>query len=204
MQIRKIGIMGGTFDPIHYGHLMLAEQIRASYGLDQIIFIPVGNAPHKQKHKPTDKIHRYMMTMLATASNPNFTVSDIEIKKNVITYAIDTIKELKANYNTPVELYFITGADAIILLDTWKSYRELVKYVKFIGASRPGVDEFVLKKKIEELSLELGAHIELCSVPALAISSTDIRNRVSDGKSIKYLLPEAVENYICKEKLYLC
>lgn len=204
MQIKKIGIMGGTFDPIHYGHLMLAEQIRASYGLDQIIFIPVGNAPHKQKHKPTDKMHRYMMTMLATASNPNFTVSDIEIKKKVITYAIDTIKDLKVFFNTPVELYFITGADAIILLDTWKSYRELVKYVKFIGASRPGVDELVLKEKIEELSLELGAHIELCSVPALAISSTDIRNRVCEGKSIKYLLPEAVENYICKEKLYLC
>ncbi|WP_207736376.1 nicotinate-nucleotide adenylyltransferase [Fusibacter ferrireducens] len=204
MQIKKIGIMGGTFDPIHYGHLMLAEQIRASYSLDQIVFIPVGNAPHKQEHKPTDKMHRYMMTMLATASNPHFTVSDIEIKKEVITYAIDTIKELRVLYNTPVELYFITGADAIILLDTWKSYKELVKYVKFIGASRPGVDEHVLKEKIEELSLELGAHIELCSVPALAISSTDIRNRVCEGKSIKYLLPETVENYICKEKLYLC
>ncbi len=203
MQKKKIGIMGGTFDPIHYGHLMLAEQIRASYDLDQIIFIPVGNAPHKQKHRPTDKIHRYMMTMLATASNPNFTVSDIEIKKEVITYAIDTIKELRVDFETPVELYFITGADAIILLDTWKSYKELVKYVKFIGASRPGVDEIVLKEKIEELSLELGAHIELCTVPALAISSTDIRNRVREGKSIKYLLPEAVENYIFKEKMYL-
>ncbi|GAU77433.1 nicotinate-nucleotide adenylyltransferase [Fusibacter sp. 3D3] len=204
MQIKKIGIMGGTFDPIHYGHLMLAEQIRSSYGLDQIIFIPVGNAPHKQKNKPTDKMHRYMMTILATASNPHFTVSDIEIKKTEITYAIDTIKELKTLLNTPVELYFITGADAIILLDTWKSYKELVKYVKFIGASRPGVDERLLKAKIEELSLELGAHIELCSVPALAISSTDIRDRVREGKSIKYLLPETVENYICKEKIYLC
>lgn len=202
-QTKKIGIMGGTFDPIHYGHLMLAEQIRTSFELDQIIFIPVGNAPHKQNHLPANKMHRYMMTLLATASNPSFTVSDIEIKKNEITYTIDTIKTLKDEFTANDELYFITGADAIILLDTWKNYKELVKYVKFIGASRPGIDENLLKTKIEELSIELGAHIELCTVPALAISSTDIRNRVMEGKSIKYLLPESVENYIFKEKLYI-
>ncbi len=199
---RKIGIMGGTFDPIHYGHLMLAEQIRTSFELDQILFIPAGNPPHKSANHKAVKMHRYMMTLLATASNLNFTVSDIEIKRDDVTYTIDTIKALKEKMSPEDELYFITGADAIILLDTWKNYRELVKYVKFIGATRPGIDEVLLAEKIGELSNDLGAHIELCSVPALAISSTDIRLRVGEGKSIKYLLPETVEHYIYKEGLY--
>lgn len=202
MNKKKIGIMGGTFDPIHYGHLMLAEQIRTSFNLDQIIFIPVGIAPHKQKHLPASRVHRYMMTLLATASNPYFIVSDIEINREVVSYTIDTVRLLREKYGADDELYFITGADAVMQLDSWKNHEELVKYVKFIGATRPGVDEELLVMKINELSDKIDASIELCSVPALAISSTDIRNRVCDGKSIKYLLPENVESYIFKENLY--
>ncbi len=199
---KKIGIMGGTFDPIHYGHLMLAEQIRTSFDLDHVIFIPTGVAPHKQNKESASKLSRYTMVELATASNVYFKVSDIEINKQDVTYSIDTIRELKNGPYVNDELFFITGADAIVLLDTWKDYKSLVKYVTFVGATRPGVNTAFLDERLKQLKADCGAKIELCYIPALAISSTDIRRRVKEGKSIKYLLPEHVENYIIKEGLY--
>lgn len=199
---KKLGIMGGTFDPIHYGHLMLAEQIRTSFNLDQIIFIPAGNPPHKRTSKAASKENRYAMTLLATASNPHFVVSDIEIKKEQVTYSIDTVSELKQALSPQDELYFITGADAIVLLDSWKDYQSLAQMVTFVGATRPGVDTEYLNGKIEELREKCQAKIELCYITALAISSTEIRERVQEEKSIKYLLPENVEHYIYKESLY--
>lgn len=199
---RRIGIMGGTFDPIHYGHLMLAEQIRTGFFLDEIIFIPVGRAPHKTLSDITDKNHRYEMTKLAISSNPNFSVSDIEIVKEGVTYTVDTIREIKETLSPEDALYFITGADALLLLESWKDYGELIKMVYFIGATRPGVDNEALSKKINHLETSYEVHIELSYVPALAISSTDIRNRIAREKSIKYLLPESVEQYISDHFLY--
>lgn len=200
--VRRIGIMGGTFDPIHFGHLMLAEQIRTSIHLDEVLFIPVGKAPHKSLRDAADKMQRFEMTKLAIESNPYFKISNIEIMQEGTTYAIDTVKSIKASLNDHDELYFITGADAILQLESWKDYEQLVKLVNFIGATRPGVDTHELADKIENLKSLYGAKIELSFIPALAISSTDIRRRVNEEKSIKYLLPESVEKYIHDNFLY--
>ena len=199
---KKIGIMGGTFDPIHYGHLMLAEQIRTSFFLDEILFIPVGKPPHKTHSNSADREQRLEMTKLATETNPYFHVSDIETKRNETTYTIDTIKRLKESLSPNDQLFFITGADAIILLDTWKDYAELIQLVTFVGATRPGVDLNKLYAKVRQLIADYDAKIEICYIPALAISSTEIRNRVNDEKSIRYLLPESVESYIDLIGLY--
>lgn len=200
---KRIGIMGGTFDPIHYGHLMLAEQIRTSFHLDEVVFIPVGKAPHKPLSNAATKQQRLEMTKYATQTNPFFSVSDIEIRKEETTYTIDTIVEMQGKLNAEDKLFFITGADAILLLDTWKNYKALIERVTFIGATRPGIDEEALRAKINDFIEAYDARIELFFIPALAISSTDIRQRVMSGKSIRYLLPESVESYIHDHFLYV-
>lgn len=199
----KIGIMGGTFDPIHFGHLVLAEEIRNNFGLEKIFFVPVGTPPHKGEHAITDKALRYSMTLLASMSNPNFEVSKIEIESEEVSYTINTIKKIKERLNNDdVEIYFITGADAIMAIESWKDYRELLTLCSFIGATRPGIHAEHLEEKIEYLRKTYGASIHLTHIPGLAISSTDIRNRVQEGRSFKYLLPEAVESFIIKNDLY--
>jgi len=198
----RVGIMGGSFDPIHYGHLMLAEQIRTQFHLDKVYFIPVGNAPHKEAGFMTDKMQRYEMTVLATMTNTGFAVSRIEIDSDTVSYTINTVKKLKEHLEPEDTLYFITGADAIIELETWKNFEELLGICKFIGATRPGVDRSKLVSKIDELKNKYGADISTTTVPALAISSTDIRDRVKSDQSIRYLLPDSVEHYIYKKNLY--
>jgi len=199
----RIGIMGGSFDPIHYGHLNLAEQIRTQFDLDAIYFIPVGSAPHKNDNKMTDKYARYEMTLVATLDNPNFEVSKLEIDNQEKSYTINTVKKIKEMLRASDELFFITGADAIIELETWKSFKELLGLVKFIAATRPGITDTQLHLKIQDLIDKYDANITITEVPALAISSTDIRERVQTRKSIKYLLPETVEQFIYKNKLYM-
>lgn len=198
----RFGIMGGSFDPIHYGHLMLAEQIRTQFHLDKVYFVPVGNAPHKRAGVMADKLHRYEMTVLATKTNPGFSVSRIEIDSETVSYTIHTIQKLREQLGEDDILYFITGADAIIELETWKSFKDLLGICKFIAATRPGIDRTHLENKISELTRAYGADISITSVPALAISSTDIRERVQTGQSIRYLLPESVEKYISENALY--
>lgn len=197
----RFGIMGGSFDPIHYGHLMLAEQIRTQFHLDKVYFIPVGSAPHKAAGYMTDKMDRYEMTVLATMNNPGFSVSRIEIDSETVSYTINTVKKLKEKLDKDDTLYFITGADAIIELETWKNFKELLGICKFIGATRPGIDTSKMIEKIDELKVNYGADISITTVPALAISSTDIRQRIRENQSIKYLLPEPVEQYIYEKKL---
>lgn len=199
---KRIGLMGGTFDPIHYGHLMLAEQIRTSFQLDYILFIPVGQAPHKKTAGSADKFHRLEMVRLATHSHPNFMVSDIEVCQECTTYTIDTVRKIRETLSEHDELFFITGADAIILLETWKDFESLMQMVTFIGATRPGINETDLELKIEELKAKYQASIKICKIPALAISSTDIRNRIANGLSIDYLLPSKVEKYIHQTFIY--
>ena len=198
----RIGIMGGTFDPIHNGHLVLAEQIRTRFNLQKIYFIPVGNAPHKKNTTKSTKYDRLSMTKLAIESNKNFEISDIEIKKEEVSYTIDTVREFKKLVNAEDKLYFITGADAILLIDSWKDYKELFNLVTFIGATRPGISVEELQDKVDEVKTKHGVIIESTKVPALAISSTDIRKRVEEGESIKYLLPESVESYIHENGIY--
>ncbi|EOC99807.1 nicotinate-nucleotide adenylyltransferase [Caldisalinibacter kiritimatiensis] len=197
----KYGIMGGTFDPIHIGHLVVAEEVRDKFELDKVIFVPSGTPPHKKPSLVTKAKHRYMMTLLATITNPDFEVSSIEIDRKGVTYTIDTIKAFKEKFNN-VEFYFITGADAIMEITTWKSTEELLKICNFVAVSRPGFKASNMEKQISMLEQRYNAKIHTMVIPALEISSTDIRNRIKEDRPVKYLLPESIEQYIKKNGLY--
>ena len=196
----RIGILGGTFDPIHYAHLATVEFIRGKYNLDKVIFIPSGNPPHKFWNI-TDKKERYEMVVLATIQNENFVVSDMEIKKVGKTYTIDTLRELKKTYPT-CELFFITGADAICDIEAWKDVSENFELATFIAATRPGISLLRAQGYIEKLESKYNAKIINVYVPSLDISSTYIRDQLNLGKSVRYLIPENVEAYIKEKGLY--
>lgn len=199
---RRIGIMGGTFDPIHIGHLVTAEAVRVEYNLDEVIFVPAANPPHKIEANVTKAMHRYIMTAMATYSNPFFHVSAIEMERPGPSYTIDTIYEFKKKYNDNVDLFFITGADTIQEISTWDRIEELLGLCHFIAATRQGC-----KTTLEQIKQHFGElgdkKIHRLNTPELEISSTDIRDKVKNNISIKYLVPESVEKYIYKEKLYL-
>lgn len=202
MMKKRIGVMGGTFDPIHYGHLALAEHVRCEFHLDKIIFIPSGVPPHKNTFKVSDNMHRYMMTELATIQNPNFEVSDMEVISPEVSYTILTIQNLIDKYGVDVDIYFITGADVLLEIETWEKPDQLLKMCGFIVGTRPGHENKKLEEQVVILEEKYGANIHLARIPALDISSTDIRKRVTHKKSIKYLVPEGVEQYIYKNQLY--
>jgi nicotinate-nucleotide adenylyltransferase len=189
----RIGIMGGTFNPIHHGHLVAAEVAREEFRLDKVIFVPTYLPPHKSVDEIIPARDRYEMVKIAVSKNPYFEPSDIEVKRGGKSYTHDTLEEFRDIYRGE-ELYFITGADALREIDTWKNIDELAKFCKFIAVSRPGYP-FDLKDRFR-------GEIYLLEIPALAISSTEIRARIRDGKSIKYLVPEKVEEYIIKNGLY--
>lgn len=199
----SIGIMGGTFDPIHIGHLVTAEEARQQFKLDHVVFMPTGNPPHKDKTRITDAEHRYLMTLLAVLDNPFFTVSRMEIDSKETTYTIDTVRNFIKLYKSKLTLYFITGADAILDITTWKDYKLLLKYCEFIAASRPGYSFSKLKVILGDVFPEVIKRVHLLEIPAMAISSTFLRRRVAEGKTIRYLTPETVEQYIYKNKLYV-
>lgn len=198
MRKQRLGIMGGTFDPIHFGHLVTAEAARCRFDLDKVIFVPSGHPPHKQDRGVTPVNERLMMTLLATVANPNFIVSDWEAKREQISYTYDTMKAFHEHYCDEAELFFITGADAVLEIMQWRKIDELADFCSFIAATRPGyhLEGF-------EPPCALREKIYFMEVPALAISSSDIRYRVQSGEPIKYLLPEPVEMYILKHGLYL-
>lgn len=198
---KKIGIMGGSFDPIHLGHLIVANEVLNIYKLDEIIFIPTGDPPHKNKLKASS-FHRYLMVNMAVSSNDRFSVSSIEIEGSGKSYTLNTLKALHKLYKN-TDFYFITGADAIIELPNWHEPEEVLKLCNFVAVSRPGVSLRDLEDKINEIIKEFGGNIEILNLPMLQISSTDIRERFSKGISAKYLLPESVEHYIIKNKLYM-
>ncbi|MCL4378081.1 MAG: nicotinate-nucleotide adenylyltransferase [Actinobacteria bacterium] len=201
----KIGIMGGTFNPIHHGHLVAAGEALSQFQLDKVIFIPSGDPPHKNFREEETAEHRYLMTVIATSANRNFFVSRMEIDRKGKTYTIDTMRELKKIYGETAKLYFVTGADAILEILTWKKTEEIIQLCSFIAATRPGYNI----SKIQELKIKLfdktknnAEKIFVMEVPALAISSSDIRKRVKEGRPIDYLVPEGVSNYILKHGLY--
>ena len=187
----RIGVMGGTFDPIHHGHLVAASEVAQSFDLDEVVFVPTGMP--WQKTKVTEAEHRYLMTVIATASNPRFTVSRVDIDRDGPTYTIDTLRDLKAA-RPDAELFFITGADAIAQILGWRNHDELWELAHFVAVSRPG---HVLST--EGLPSEDVSQLE---VPALAISSTDCRARVREGNPVWYLVPDGVVQYIAKHHLY--
>lgn len=190
---RRVGIMGGTFDPIHLGHLVTAEEARVELKLDEVIFVPAG-APW-QKADVTSPEHRYLMTVLATAANPDFSVSRIEVDRSGPTYTVDTLRAVRRVLPDDA-LFFITGADAILNILTWRDAQECLQLAEFVAATRPG-------HHFEEL--ETGAlrdRVTCLDVPALAISSTDVRERLRSGRSVRYLIPREVEEYARKHGLY--
>lgn len=198
--------MGGTFNPIHYGHLVTAEEARIQFNLDRVLFIPTGDPSHKEGQKITNAQQRYLMTVMATGSNPYFYVSRMEIDRPQPSYTMDTIKDLHKVYKDS-QIFFITGTDAVLDILTWKNPAEILNLCIFIAATRPGYELDKLnniKKRLEdELGIaDINEKIHIIKIPALAISSTDIRNRVRTGKPIRYLLPEGVANHIYKMNFY--
>ena len=188
----RIGVMGGTFDPIHNGHLVAASEVRQHFGLDEVVFVPTGQ-PY-QKRNVSEAEHRYLMTVIATASNPRFTVSRVDINRPGDTYTIDTLRDLRA-LRPEADLYFITGADALEQILSWKDADALWELAHFVGVTRPGYS-------LSEAGLPHDRVI-LQEVPAMAISSTDCRTRVADGEPVWYLVPDGVVQYINKYRLYV-
>ncbi|WP_139653381.1 nicotinate-nucleotide adenylyltransferase [Raoultibacter phocaeensis] len=198
----RLGIMGGTFDPIHIGHLACAEQVREIYGLDAVIFVPAGNPVFKRDKQVTSPEHRLAMCRLAVASNPAFDASSIEIERGGDTYTVDTLRQLKAHYPANVELHFITGADAVFSIVKWRESSEIAKLAQLIGVTRPGYELSAEKKRY--LAERSDFSVSYTEVTALAISSSALRERVRAGKSIRYLVMQSVLDYIAEHGLYAC
>ncbi|MFD4029275.1 nicotinate-nucleotide adenylyltransferase [Streptomyces sp. NPDC058637] len=190
---RRLGVMGGTFDPIHHGHLVAASEVAARFDLDEVVFVPTGQ-PWQKSHKHVSPAEdRYLMTVIATASNPQFSVSRSDIDRDGPTYTIDTLRDLRTA-NDDTDLFFITGADALSQILTWRDAEELFSLSHFIGVTRPG-------HLLTDDGLPKGG-VSLVEVPALAISSTDCRARVAQGEPVWYLVPDGVVRYIDKRQLY--
>ena len=194
----KTGIMGGTFDPIHYAHLLVAEECRRSLNIDRIVFIPTGRPPHKRDHAVTSAEDRYAMTLLATAGVAEFSVSRTEIDRKTPTHTIDTLREFLAEGITPEDLYFITGLDAILSIETWVDYEQFPSLCTLVTATRPGYD----LRGLERLPHEIRRSLRVVEIPQVSISSTEIRERVRSGRGIRFLVPHLVETYIESAGLY--
>jgi len=199
---RRIGILGGTFNPIHYGHLIMAETIRESFELDKILFIPSGQPPHKTCSVLADAESRFEMVQRAVGSNRFFEASRIEIDRKGYTYTIDTLNLLKKEYGPGTKIYFLIGSDVIPELKTWKDYRNVFRMCEFIAAIRPGYDEEIYKDALREGRISDELKINMTKAPYIEISSSVIRERVRKGQTIKYLVPENVEYYIYSKGLY--
>jgi len=199
---KRIAVMGGTFDPIHNGHLAIAEAVRHRQRADRVVFIPSGRPPHKAGAYISHSEHRYLMTVLATASNPYFLVSRLELERPGLSYTVDTIAELRAECRKDAKIFFITGADAVSQILTWKNPERLLGLCSFVAVTRPGYARDDLNKQIANVKKACGGKISVQEAPALAISSTELRQRARSGQPMKYLVPDEVEEYIAKHCLY--
>lgn len=189
----RVGIMGGTFDPIHHGHLVAASEVAALFALDEVIFVPTGTPWQKAERQVSPPEHRYLMAVIATASNPRFWVSRVDIDRAGPTFTIDTIRDIAA-LRPGAELYFITGADALAQILSWKDSDQALRLANFVGVTRPGYE-------LSDAHLPDDA-VTLIDVPALAISSSDCRARVAAGEPVWYLVPDGVVQYLNKHRLY--
>jgi nicotinate-nucleotide adenylyltransferase len=190
---RRVGIMGGTFDPIHHGHLVAASEVASLFSLDEVIFVPTGEPWQKSSRRVSEAEHRYLMTVIATASNPRFLVSRVDIDRAGPTYTTDTIRDI-AEQRPGAELYFITGADALGQILSWKDASDALKLARFVGVTRPGYE-------LSDAHLPSDS-VTLLDVPAMAISSSACRERVAAGQPVWYLVPDGVVQYINKHRLY--
>lgn len=189
----RLGVMGGTFDPIHHGHLVAASEVAHEFDLDEVVFVPTGRPWQKSAQEVSAAEHRYLMTVIATASNPSFTVSRVDIDRPGQTYTVDTLRDLHAE-RPDAELFFITGADALAQILSWKDADEMWRLAHFVGVTRPG-------HTLSGTGLPTDG-VSLLEVPAMAISSTDCRARVAAGEPVWYLVPDGVVQYIAKHRLY--
>jgi len=186
--------MGGTFDPIHHGHLVAASEVADRFGLDEVVFVPTGQPWQKADVPVSPAEDRYLMTVIATAANPRFQVSRVDIDRSGPTYTVDTLRDLRDKYGHDAELYFITGADALERILSWKDAAAMFELAHFVGVTRPGFE-------LSDAHLPADT-VSLVRVPAMAISSSDCRHRVAEGKQIWYLVPDGVVQYIAKRRLY--
>ena len=189
---KRIGIMGGTFDPIHHGHLVAASEVQSRFALDEVVFVPTGQPYQKGPVSPAED--RYLMTVIATASNPRFQVSRADVDRDGPTYTVDTLRDLSAVFGPSADLFFITGADALAKILSWKDALEMLSLAHFIGVTRPGFE-------LSDAHLPADT-VTLVEVPAMAISSSACRSRVAGGEPVWYLVPDGVVQYIAKRGLY--
>jgi nicotinate-nucleotide adenylyltransferase len=186
--------MGGTFDPIHHGHLVAASEVADNYALDEVVFVPTGQPWQKEAREVSPAEDRYLMTVIATASNPRFHVSRVDIDREGPTYTVDTLRDIRAMYGPKTQLFFITGADALARILSWKDTDQMFELAHFVAVTRPGFH-------LSDEHLPADA-VSMIQVPAMAISSTDCRKRVAAGKPVWYLVPDGVVQYIAKRHLY--
>ena len=191
-QRRRIGIMGGTFDPIHHGHLVAASEVQSRFQLDEVVFVPTGQPWQKGAVSPAED--RYLMAVIATASNPRFQVSRADVDRDGPTYTVDTLRDLSAIFGASADLFFITGADALAKILSWKDALEMLSLAHFVGVTRPGFE-------LSDAHLPADT-VTLVEVPAMAISSSACRSRVASGEPVWYLVPDGVVQYIAKRGLY--
>jgi nicotinate-nucleotide adenylyltransferase len=195
--MRRVGVMGGTFDPVHLGHLVAASEVAHRFGLDEVVFVPTGRPWQKDDRNVTPAEDRYLMTVIATASDPRFRVSRVDVDRPGPTYTVDTLRDLRDEYaaaSVDAELFFITGADALTSITSWHDAEEVLSLAHLVGVTRPG-------HALRDPGLP-GGSVTLVEVPALAISSTDCRARVAAGAPIRYLVPGGVVEYVAKRGLY--
>ncbi len=193
---RRVGVMGGTFDPVHHGHLVAASEVASRFALDEVVFVPTNQPWQKADREVSPAEHRYLMTVIATAGNPQFRVSRVDIDRGGPTYTVDTLSDIAA-LEPDARLFFITGADALAAIITWKDSDRAFDLADLIGVTRPEHD-----LDTDHLPAPLLEHLHLLEVPALAISSTDVRERVAQGRPVWYLVPDGVVRYIDKHRLY--
>jgi len=190
---RRLGVMGGTFDPIHHGHLVAASEVAVLFGLDEVLFVPTGQPWQKAEGEVSPAEDRYLMTVIATASNPRFSVSRVDVDRTGPTYTVDTLRDLR-RLHPDTEMFFITGADALEQILDWRHAEELFALAHLVGVTRPGY-------RLEDSHLPEGS-VTLVDVPAMAISSSDCRDRVNRGMPVWYLVPDGVVQYVEKRHLY--
>lgn len=201
--VRRLGVYGGTFDPPHLGHLVAAESVCDSLGLDRVVFVPSGTPPHKSASEVTDAEHRYAMTVLATQGNPRFFASRIEVDRSEPSYTVETLRLLRQEYGASTELFFIIGADALLGLNTWREPHEVLRLCKMVAMTRPGYSLEDLPKRLGALFDTHAERILFTEVPAFDVSASRIRERRRTGESIRYLVPDAVREYIETHGLYI-
>ena len=199
---KSFAILGGTFDPIHLGHIKTAKSILALTSVEKILFIPLGNPPHKDENNVSSAYHRLNMLNLAVEGENDFLISTMEIERNGKTYTIDTIKELKKLLGNTIKFFFIIGTDELLLINTWKNYEELLKICSFIAVKRPGYKDKLLEDAVACLTKNYDANIRIVEIPPVDVSSSEIRKNIKNGISIKGLIDEKVLNYIKENNLY--